>query len=127
MTSRARRQPTAAQHEDRNAVHLSGRVSGTPVERELPSGDRTVTLRVVVTRSPTSGAGRAAGPVRNGGPPRVDTFDVTCWSARTRASALRLPEGQQIEVEGPLRRRFYRTPVGPSSRYEVHASRLRRL
>lgn len=120
----------AGPSQDRNEVHLAGRVSGTPVERELPSGDTVVTFRLVVARSPGGSGGRRAGDRprdRTGARPQLDTLDVACWTARTRASALRLPDGQRVELEGALRRRFYRTPAGPASRYEVHAVRLRRL
>ena len=33
-----------------NEVHLAGRVGSEPEERELPSGDLVVTLRLVVPR-----------------------------------------------------------------------------
>lgn len=36
-----------------NVVRLAGRVSGPPSERELPSGDRLVTFRLVITRERT--------------------------------------------------------------------------
>ncbi|WP_153397374.1 single-stranded DNA-binding protein [Ornithinicoccus halotolerans] len=128
MTPRART-AQAGPAADRNEVHLTGRVSGAPVERELPSGDTVVSFRVVVTRSPGRGSRRTGDRTRDraGGRPQQDTLDVACWSARTRASALRLPDGQRVELQGTLRRRFYRTPAGPASRYEVHAVRLRRL
>lgn len=99
-----------------NEVHLVGRVSGDPVERELPSGDRLVQLRVVVPR-PAVRATRT----------QVDTIDVACWSARTRTSAQRLSDGQGVEVRGALRRRFFATGSGRASRYEVEASSLRRV
>lgn len=38
-----------------NEVRLVGRVSGRPEERVLPSGDRLMTFRVVVTRDPPRG------------------------------------------------------------------------
>jgi single-strand DNA-binding protein len=100
-----------------NEVRLAGRVSGLPREVGLPSGDALVQLRVVVPRTSES--------VRAGGP-RVDTIDVSCWSSRTRRVALRLAEGDQVEVSGALRRRFFRTSGVPASRYEVEAQTLRR-
>ena len=102
-----------------NEVQLTGRVSGEPNERELPSGDRVVQLRVVVPR-PAARA-RAAGRTRQ----QVDTIDVACWSARARAAALRLVDGAGVRVEGSLRRRFFRTGAGPTSRYEVEARSVR--
>ncbi|MBD8062405.1 single-stranded DNA-binding protein [Oceanitalea stevensii] len=99
-----------------NAVSLVGRVSGEVEERELPSGDRLSTFRLVVPR-PDAGEGRA----------RVDTIDVACWSGRTRRVAGRVGEGSVVAVEGALRRRFFATGAGRASRYEVEAQRLRRL
>ncbi|KGN33375.1 single-stranded DNA-binding protein [Knoellia sinensis KCTC 19936] len=94
-----------------NSVHLSGRVSGTPEARVLPSGDDLVTLRLVVPRP-------AGGP--------VDTIDLACWSSQARRSASRLSDGDHVHVSGALRRRFFRTPGGAASRYEVEVSKLTR-
>ncbi|WP_200949328.1 single-stranded DNA-binding protein [Phycicoccus sp. Soil748] len=102
-----------------NEVRLVGRVSGAGEERELPSGDTVVQLRVVVPRPARAGA--AAG---TGGGARVDTIDVACWTARTRRSALRLADGATVEVTGALRRRFFRAGPATVSRYEVEASRV---
>lgn len=99
-----------------NAVSLVGRVSGEVVERELPSGDRLATFRLVVPRE-GEGTGRAL----------VDTIEVACWSGRTRQVAGRVEEGTVVAVEGALRRRFFATGTGRASRYEVEAQRLRRL
>jgi single-strand DNA-binding protein len=98
-----------------NEVRLLGRVSADPQQRELPSGDLMIQLRVVVPRS-----------VGGGGPTRVDTLEVACWTARTRRTAGRLREGDVVEVEGALRRRFYRAGAATVSRYEVEAARLAR-
>jgi hypothetical protein len=35
----------------RNRVSVTGRVSSAPIERELPSGDRVVTFRLVMPGS----------------------------------------------------------------------------
>lgn len=104
-----------------NEVRLTGRVSGEPTERELPSGDLLVQLRVVVQRP----VPRAREKGARGGRQQVDTIDVACWTSRTRASALRLADGAGVQVEGSLRRRFFRTGGGPASRYEVEARALR--
>lgn len=121
-----------------NEVLLTGKVSGDPTERELPSGDLIVQLRVVVRRpaprARSSGRKEAGGPgggdqggVEDGTGRRqqVDTIDVACWTSRTRASALRLSDGAGVQVEGSLRRRFFRTGGGAASRYEVEARALR--
>lgn len=109
----------------RNEVHLSGRLAADAQERELPSGDRIVTLRIVVARSQAAGRSRqnAEGPRRA----TVDTIDVVCWTAGTRRTALRLRADEPLEVEGALRRRFFGGPTGRQSRYEVEASALRRV
>ncbi len=99
-----------------NAVSLVGRVSGEVVERELPSGDRLTTFRLVVPRE-EPGEGRT----------RVDTIDVACWTGRTRRVAGRLGEGIVVAVDGALRRRFFAAGAGRASRYEVEAARLRRV
>lgn len=92
-----------------NRVEITGRVSGEPAARQMPSGDELVTLRVVVSR----GEGQP-----------VDTIDCACWSAGARRAALRQVDGARVRVEGSLRRRFFRTPTGAASRYEVEVSRL---
>lgn len=111
--------------EARNEVVLWGRLSAPAEQRELPSGDVIVTLRVVVRR--TGRAPRRRPPVDGTArPPGVDTIDIVCWSALTRRAALRLREGEEVEVEGALRRRFFGGPGGRQSRYEVEALALRR-
>lgn len=99
-----------------NSVHLVGRVTSAGEPRELPSGDTVHTVRVVVPRAPRRGQDR----------PGVDTIDVACWSAAARRGAARLVVDDHVEVEGALRRRFFRTGTGVASRYEVEALRLRR-
>ncbi|MDC5697458.1 single-stranded DNA-binding protein [Intrasporangium calvum] len=116
--------PTRAPSSTRNEVALCGRLSAAAEERVLPSGDALVTLRVIVPRTETRGRRGPDGEKRQG---QVDTIDVVCWSARTRRTALRLEPGVTIEVEGSLRRRFFGTPGGRQSRYEVEARTLRRL
>jgi single-strand DNA-binding protein len=56
-----------------NEVLLTGRVSGEPQERELPSGDRVVQFRVVVRRATPR-------PAAEGSRASVDTIDVSCWT-----------------------------------------------
>lgn len=101
----------AASEDAVNSVELVGRVSGEPDARVLPSGDDLVTLRVVVPRL-------------TGGP--VDTIDLACWSRSARRAALRMSDGDGVHVVGALRRRFFRTPGGAASRYEVEVAKLTR-
>ncbi|HMM94802.1 single-stranded DNA-binding protein [Phycicoccus sp.] len=102
---------------DLNTVHLRGRVTSLDEPRSLPSGDVVHGLRVTVTRALRPGASRAA----------ADTVDVACWSPATRRVAGRLVVGERVEVDGAIRRRFFRAGAAPVSRYEVEASRVRRL
>lgn len=107
----------------RNEVILWGRLPAAPEERVLPSGDSIAVLRIVIPRRPGTGRDRADRTPRQ----KVDTIDVVCWSARTRRTAQRLGEGDWVEVEGALRRRFFAGAGGRQSRYEVEAAVLRRL
>lgn len=102
-----------------NEVVLIGRISGSPEERELPSGDSVVQLRLVVPR--TASRGRAGG-----GGATVDTIDVSCWTKALQRKAVRLKPGDLVTVRGALRRRFWRSPGGPASRYDVEATGLDR-
>ena len=112
MAARGRTADRAATDgETTNRVELVGRVSGEPQVRVLPSGDDLVTLRLVVPR-------RGSGP--------VDTIDLACWSAAARRSAGRLADGDEVHVDGALRRRFFRTPGGAASRYEVEVAKVTR-
>lgn len=98
-----------------NTVHLIGRVAAAPEVREMPSGDLAVVWRIVVDRAEPGPRGR------------VDTLACIAWSAGQRRTALRWHAGDVIELDGALRRRFWRTPGGPASRYEVEVHKGRRL
>jgi single-strand DNA-binding protein len=100
-----------------NTVTLVGRVSAAPEARDLPSGDRLVTLRVVVDRPAERGTTKRV----------VDVIDVACWSRRTQRTAGSLGPEDAVRVEGALRRRFFATGAGRASRYEVEAVRLVRV
>lgn len=111
-----------ADPQPRNEVVLVGRLAARAEERVLPSGDGLVTFRVVVSRTR---------PVRRppGSPvaPTVDTFDCAAWRAGVRRQALSWAPGDVVEVEGALRRRFWRGARGAESRTEVEVTRGRRL
>ena len=104
----------------RNEVVLVGRVAALAEERELPSGDLLVSLRVVVDRAPPlrPAAGRQV---------TVDTLDCTAWGAGVRRTAKALRPGDVVEVQGALRRRFWRAGAAAASRTEVEVSSVRRL
>ncbi len=105
------------QVESCNEVVLVGRVSALPEARDLPSGDRLVTLRVVVDRPPVKGTTRRM----------VDVIDVACWTRRTQRTAATLEADDAVRVEGTLRRRFFGAAGGRTSRYEVEAGRILRV
>lgn len=104
-----------------NEVRLRGRLAATAPPRELPSGDVVVTFRLVVDRP-------APGPA-HGSSVRVDTLDCAAFRADVRRRLERWEPGDVLEVQGSLRRRFFRAAGAPASRYEVEvrtASRVAR-
>jgi single-strand DNA-binding protein len=107
---------SAESAEHRNEVLLVGRVSAEPEVRVLPSGDEITTWRLIVARDDVPD-----------GRPGQDTIDCTAWSIRTRRSASTWVAGDVVEVEGALRRRFWKTPAALASRCEVEVSRVRRV
>jgi len=98
-------------------VRLRGRLSGV-ARVELPSGDEAVTFRIVVDR-----------PVRDRGPSgrvRVDALECIAWTAQARRRLLSYDDGDVVEVEGVLQRRFWRSGSAPASRTEIVARVVRR-
>ena len=106
-----------------NQVLLVGRVAAPPEERTLPSGDVLLSWRLVVDRPAQRPGARSQGRRA----PTVDTLDCTAWSARARRSARSLDTGDVVQVEGALRRRFWRSAGGAASRCEVEVDTVRRL
>jgi single-strand DNA-binding protein len=102
--------------EHRNEVLLVGRLSAAPEMRVLPSGDEITTWRLVVARDEVSE-----------GRPGQDTIDCTAWTPRARKSASTWDAGDVVEIEGSLRRRFWKTPAALASRCEIEVSRVRRV
>lgn len=98
-----------------NEVHLVGRVSATGVERAMPSGDVLSSFRVVVQRVETAGSTRK----------RVDAVDCHTWSARVRKQVASWQPGDIVELNGALRRRFFRTGAGTQSMTEVEVLKAR--
>ena len=94
-----------------NAVTLRGRVSRGPELRELPSGTRIATVRISVTRSPS--------PMTKGSKQGSDWVDCVAWDARQRRRLSAWRAGDIVEVDGALRRRFYRGGVGTTMPLEV--------
>ncbi len=100
-----------------NEVRLRGRVAAVPEERELPSGDRIVTARLVVARP--------QGPARLRQP--VDVLDCVAWTGRAQRLVAGWSEGTIVEVEGAIRRRFRRGAAGVTSRVEIEVYGGRRV
>lgn len=95
-----------------NEVHLTGRLSTTPEERVLPSGDTLWVFRVVVPRGAPPPGGRR----------QVDALECAVWSGRVKRSVAGWNAGDTVAVSGALRRRFFRTGAGAASRVEVEVS-----
>lgn len=113
-----------------NEVHLRGRLSGSPQERQLPSGDRVVMMRLVVPRTErsrprTASAGKASdGRTRSAG---VDTLDCAIWLSALRRKVAAWGDGDAVQVQGSLHRRFWRSGAGVASRSEVEVLSVSRL
>ena len=99
-----------------NEVRLLGTLSSAPELRELPSGDELCVCRLVVPR----GDVRVLPSGRKG--PSIDLVDLAAWSARPRRSMAGWQAGDEVEVTGALRRRFYRAGGRTASRVEVEVS-----
>ena len=95
-----------------NDVLLRGRVSQEAIEKQLPSGDKVVEFRLIVTRDRQPG---------------VDTLDIAAWSAKSRRSALSLVADEWVEISGSIHRRFWSGPAGLASRWQVEAVEISRI
>jgi single-strand DNA-binding protein len=104
-----------------NEVRLAGRLSGEPMVRELPSGDQLTTWRLVVVRARTQpqAAGQRA--------PTVDTIDCVAHKRAIQRLAERWSPGEQLEIRGALRRRFWHGAQGAASRYEVEVTEVTKV
>jgi single-strand DNA-binding protein len=102
-----------------NVVNISGRLTAQPEERTLPSGDVLVTFRVSIRRGDT--------PMARGSKQSADWVDCVAVGARCRRSVAAWAVGDEVAVQGALRRRFYRTAAGATTRLEVEALAVRRL
>jgi single-strand DNA-binding protein len=96
-----------------NQVLLRGRLAAEPVLREMPSGDMLAIFRVTVSRPP-------------GDRVRVDSIECTSAKPKVQRSLSRAGPGDDVELEGSLQRRFWRTPAGgAASRYTVNVESVR--
>jgi len=95
-----------------NDLLLRGRVSAQATSKELPSGDKVVEFRLIVTRTEREG---------------VDTLDIAAWSAKSRKIALTLEGDEWVEISGSIHRRFWQSPTGVASRWQVAADEIVRI
>ena len=95
-----------------NDLLLRGRVSAPATVKELPSGDKVVEFRLIITRTDRDG---------------VDTLDIAAWSAKSRKTALSLKGDEWVEISGSVHRRFWQAPTGLASRWQVEALEISRL
>lgn len=95
-----------------NDLLLRGRVSAPATVKELPSGDKVVEFRLIITRTDRDG---------------VDTLDIAAWNAKSRKTALSLKGDEWVEISGSVHRRFWQAPTGLASRWQVEALEISRL
>jgi single-strand DNA-binding protein len=103
-----------------NEVRLVGRLAAVGAAKVLPSGDELRPFRVVVDRPRAKATADTT-------PRKVDAIDCHALRATVRRRLERLEEGAIVEVQGSLRRRFFRGAAGLGSRYEVEATVVRRV
>jgi single-strand DNA-binding protein len=99
-------------------VRLIGRLSLAAEERELPSGDQLTAFRVVVNRPRDK---------RRGSRVQIDALECHTWIARVRRAAMTWQVGDVVEVNGSLRRRFFKTGGRLQSMTEVEVLSARRV
>jgi single-strand DNA-binding protein len=95
-----------------NDLLLRGRVSAPATVKELPSGDKVVEFLLIISRLDREG---------------VDTLDIAAWSGKSRKTALSLKSDEWIEVSGSVHRRFWQSPSGLASRWQIEATEIARL
>ncbi len=115
----ASRGPTNVDDRHRNEVVLAGRLAAPPEHRELASGGAAVSWRLVLDRPAAS--------QRQSGRRLVDTVTCVTFDASVQVLTRCWQPGELVEACGALRRRFWRSPTGPVSRYEVEVAAARRL
>ncbi|MEY4137736.1 MAG: hypothetical protein RL205_1864 [Actinomycetota bacterium] len=100
-----------------NEVHVIGRLGGTVEERQLPSGTTLTVFSVIVDRPAREIHGRT----------KVDT--IACQTTRSAVATrvARASAGSMVEIEGALRRRFWKSGSGLASATEVDVTRVTAL
>ena len=110
-----------AQTKTTSRVEVVGRLGTRHQTRELPSGDVITTFTVIVDRATSreSGGERSAS--------RVDAIACVTAKARVRDAVERWEPGTTVEIDGSLRRRFWRSPGGLGSAMDVDVRTMRRV
>ena len=98
----------------RNEVHLAGEIATAPEERTLSDGRGAVTFRIEVRAETADGATR-------------DSLDITLTGSRARKAALAWEVGDVVEVEGVVRRKFYKVGAMSKPFTVIEAERAKRL
>lgn len=92
-----------------NKVVLIGRVSGEPEWRDLRSGGKVASWRLVVQRD--NARGRS---------PTIDTIQCATFDPLVQEVLHHCRDGDTLEVRGALRRRFWRLGNRTANSYEVN-------
>lgn len=114
-------------------VSVIGRLGARHQTRELPSGVEITSFTVIVDRAfedngRSSTKKKAAGPGDSSRPGAVRVDSIACVSSRTRVRDLvdRWEPGTVVEIEGSLRRRFWRSGGRLGSAMDVDVRTMRR-
>ena len=101
-----------------NEVHLIGRLSAAAEFRTLPSDAVMCTFTLIVDRHDSDLRSKQ----------RVDVISCVAWTPRLRRQVGAWSEGDVVELEGAIRKRFFRTSGGATgSRVEVEVRSARRV
>ncbi|MDP9115759.1 MAG: single-stranded DNA-binding protein [Actinomycetota bacterium] len=101
---------TATEGSGDNHIFLRGSLTGRPLSRSPLSAGESWSFQLTVTREHGT---------------HVDTIDCCTKLARVRRTVENAGSGDELVVLGSLRRRFWRSPAGLVSRYEVDVVSVR--
>ena len=120
-------------------VSVIGRLGARHQSRELPSGIALTSFTVIVDRPPERKGrtgkngkngknGKGTGSGGSGGRSAISVDSIACVTSRASVSdALdRWEPGTVVEIEGSLRRRFWRAGTGLGSAMDVDVRTMRR-
>jgi single-strand DNA-binding protein len=102
-----------------NSVYVVGRLSSEGEELILPSGDVLLRFRVVIPRPLKM---RQAATKTT-----VDTLDCYVMGAALRKRVEKFEVGQVVELEGAIRRRFWKAGASVASRVEIEVLSIKKM